>query len=239
TISAGNRPLVPLIVYIQKQEDCQEFAQDGSVPISKETMVTTGTKHALQCGTFTGFWKEWNRVPRINRTWAAWKNHRTRAFEEQKTIQRITGGGFSANSTTTSDDTEMSNLIITSLDNLAMAAVQNNETVEKLIEMNNQKDRIIASPTDSLQEKKQQIQNSWHYSHKTSSLPKQHQLNLHKAKGGGIQTVTAGATDTESIGNTIARPVTAEKMGTKQEQLGATRSNTVLLSKPLKKKDED
>ena len=49
--------------YIQKQEDCQEFALDGDVPISEETMVTTGTKHILQCGAFTDSWKEWNHVP--------------------------------------------------------------------------------------------------------------------------------------------------------------------------------
>ncbi len=48
----------------------------------------------------------------------------------------------------------MSNLMIASLDNLAMAAAQKNETVEKLIEMNNQKDGIIASLNDSLQAKK-------------------------------------------------------------------------------------
>ena len=49
----GIDPSVPLIVYIRKQEDCQEFANDGQVQISEETMVTTGTKHALQCGAFT------------------------------------------------------------------------------------------------------------------------------------------------------------------------------------------
>ncbi|KAL7483513.1 hypothetical protein ACHAW6_009155 [Cyclotella cf. meneghiniana] len=44
--------------------------------------------------------------------------------------------------------------MVTSLDNLAMAAGQKNETVEKLIEMNNQKHRIIASLTNSLQAEK-------------------------------------------------------------------------------------
>eukprot|EP00804_Cyclotella_cryptica_P008231 CCRYP_015154-RA/>CCRYP_015154-RA protein AED:0.47 eAED:0.47 QI:0/-1/0/1/-1/0/1/0/97 len=58
-------------------------------------MVTTGTKHAIQCGAFTDAWKEWNRIPRANQTWLAWKTHWTRAFEEQKTIQRLTGGKFS------------------------------------------------------------------------------------------------------------------------------------------------
>jgi len=44
--------------------------------------------------------------------------------------------------------------MVTLLDNLAMAAVQKNETIEKQIEMNNQKDKIISSLTDSLKEEK-------------------------------------------------------------------------------------
>ena len=46
----GINPTLPLAVYAQKQETCQEFIQDANIPISKELMVTTGTKHALQCG---------------------------------------------------------------------------------------------------------------------------------------------------------------------------------------------
>ena len=43
--------------------------------------------------------------------------------------------------------------------------------------------------------------------------------------------VTAGAMNTESIGNTIARPVTAKKKGTKQEQLGAIQWEGVRITK--------
>jgi hypothetical protein len=135
----GIDPSVPLLAYIRKQEDCQEFANDGHVQISKETMVTTGTKHALQCGAFTDAWKEWNRIPRANRTWLAWKNHWTRAFEEQRTIQRLTGGEFSANSMTRADEA-LANQMVTSLDNLALAAVQKNETLEQMIKINEMKE---------------------------------------------------------------------------------------------------
>ena len=141
----GIDPSVPLILYIRKQEDCQEFANDGHVQISEETMVTTGTKHALQCGAFTDSWKEWNRIPRANRTWLAWKTHWTRAFEEQKTIQRLTGGEFLANSTTHTRDDELANQMVTSLDNLALAAVQKNETVERLIQINEMKEKTLTN----------------------------------------------------------------------------------------------
>eukprot|EP00804_Cyclotella_cryptica_P001474 CCRYP_003697-RA/>CCRYP_003697-RA protein AED:0.54 eAED:0.23 QI:0/0/0/0.5/1/1/2/0/223 len=88
----GIDPSAPLIMYIRKQEDCQEFANDGKVNISEAMMVTTGTKHTIQCGAFTDAWKEWNRIPHANQTWLAWKIHWTHAFEEQKTIQQLTGG---------------------------------------------------------------------------------------------------------------------------------------------------
>eukprot|EP00804_Cyclotella_cryptica_P010116 CCRYP_019274-RA/>CCRYP_019274-RA protein AED:0.67 eAED:0.36 QI:0/0/0/0.66/1/1/3/0/387 len=83
-------------------------------------------------------------------TWLAWKTHWTRAFEEQKTIQRLTGNEFSANSTIQGTDDELASQMVTSLDNLAFAAVQKNETVEKLIEMNAQKDKTIAALTTNL-----------------------------------------------------------------------------------------
>jgi hypothetical protein len=117
-------------------------------------MVTTGTKHALQCGAFTDVWKEWNRIPRANQTWLAWITHWTRAFEEQKTIQHLTCGDFSANSTTQMTDDALAAQMFTSLDNLATAAVQKNETVKKLIEMNAQKDKTIATLTASLASEK-------------------------------------------------------------------------------------
>ena len=85
-------------------------------------------------------WKEWNRIPRVNRTWLAWKTHWTRAFEEQKTIQRLTGGEFSAHSTLIANDDKLADQMVNSLDNLALAAVQKNETVERLIQINEMKE---------------------------------------------------------------------------------------------------
>eukprot|EP00804_Cyclotella_cryptica_P013267 CCRYP_007042-RA/>CCRYP_007042-RA protein AED:0.32 eAED:0.32 QI:0/0/0/1/0/0.33/3/0/993 len=146
----GIDPSAPLIVYIRKQEDCQELANDDNVNISEATMVTTGMKHAIQCGAFTDDWKEWNHIPCANQTWLAWKTHWTRAFEEQKTIQRLTGGEFSANLSIQATDDELASQMVTSLDNLAFAAVQKNKTVEKLIEMNAQKDKTIAALTSNL-----------------------------------------------------------------------------------------
>jgi hypothetical protein len=59
----GVNPNLPLAIYTRKQEKCQTFAQDAGVLISKEMMVTTGTKHALNCGNMMLAWQEWKRRP--------------------------------------------------------------------------------------------------------------------------------------------------------------------------------
>jgi ribosomal protein S10 len=151
----GINPSVPLIAYIRKQEDCQEFANEGHVQISEETMVTTSTKHALQCGAFTESWKEWNRIPRANRTWLAWKTHWTRAFEEQKTMQLLTGGDLTALSATKTNDDELANQMVNSLDNLALAEVQKTETLKRLIQINEMKESTIKHLMSQLAAKKE------------------------------------------------------------------------------------
>jgi hypothetical protein len=65
----GFDPGLPLAIYTRKQESCQVFALDAAVPISKATMVTTGTKHALAWGNMTMAWCEWNRQAIANHTW--------------------------------------------------------------------------------------------------------------------------------------------------------------------------
>ena len=75
TFLKGIDPSLPLSVYTRKQENCQDFAADARVPISEATMVTTGTKRAIQCGDFTDAWKEWNGHPDADKTWPTWKTH--------------------------------------------------------------------------------------------------------------------------------------------------------------------
>jgi hypothetical protein len=65
----GIKPSLPLAVYTHKQEKCQRFAQDASIPISKARMVTTGTKVALNCGGMELAWHEWKRRPLVDHMW--------------------------------------------------------------------------------------------------------------------------------------------------------------------------
>ncbi len=88
----GINPNLPLVVYTCKQEKCQTFAQDTGVPISEEMMVTTGTKHALNCENMTLAWQEWNRRPLFDHTWNNWMDHWTAAFTEMPDINCMTSG---------------------------------------------------------------------------------------------------------------------------------------------------
>jgi len=221
----GIDPSVPLIVYIRKQEDCQEFANDGKVNISEATMVTTGTKHAIQCGAFTDAWKEWNRIPRANQTWLAWKTHWTRAFDEQKTIQRLTGGEFSANSSIQATDDELASQMVTSLDNLAFAAVQKNETVEKLINMNAQKDITIAALTTSLTEEKATSSKLLDIISRAGLTSKQQTSTTNNTASSRWD--PAGYCWTHGYRVTKGHTSATCKYGKPGHQVGATRSNTM------------
>ena len=74
------------------------------------------------------------------KTWPNWKNHWTQAFNLNRAIQCLAGSIFCANATI---EDELSEKMVTSLDNLANAVVQKNDTIEKLIETNKQQQETI------------------------------------------------------------------------------------------------
>jgi hypothetical protein len=85
----GIEPSLPLPVYTCKQEKCQTFAQDACVPICEATMVTTGTKATLNCGSMELAWRKWKCCLLVNHTWNNWKLHWTAAFAETCIINRM------------------------------------------------------------------------------------------------------------------------------------------------------
>jgi hypothetical protein len=78
--NTGIDPILPLAMYTRKQDKCQVFANDASIPISGTTMVTTGTKHTLATRKMTLVWQEWKCHSNANHTWPNWKAHWTVAF---------------------------------------------------------------------------------------------------------------------------------------------------------------
>ena len=134
---------LPLAVYTRKQEKCQTFALDAGVPISEATMVTTGTKAALNCGGMELAWREWKRRPVLDQTWNNWKLHWSVAFTESRDIHRMTSAaGAFANQAVA--DAEQAEMMVRSLDNLANAALQKNDTVEKLVSANERLAKALA-----------------------------------------------------------------------------------------------
>ncbi|KAL7479063.1 LOW QUALITY PROTEIN: hypothetical protein ACHAW6_004812 [Cyclotella cf. meneghiniana] len=103
----------------------------------------------------------------------------------------------------------MTTLMVTSLDNLAMAAVQKNETAEKFIKINNQMDHVIASLTESFQKSNKWKTHGTHYTNPPANPRIANQT---------CQMVTSGATATN------AKTWRTQKEG---HQTGATRENTM------------
>jgi hypothetical protein len=131
----GIEPSLPLAVYMRKQEKCQTFAQDAGVPISGATMVTTGKKAALNCGGMELAWREWKCCPLVNHMWNNWKLHWTVALAETRDINRMIAND-SAFANKAATDAKQAAMMAKSLDNLANAPIQKNDTVEKLITAN-------------------------------------------------------------------------------------------------------
>ena len=123
-------PSLPLAAYCQKKEVCQGLIVDVAVPISNQTMGTTGTKHALQSSNIQQAWREWLRRPVEQKNWNNWKNHCNAAFIEQREIQKFIRSikiGHANNVTENKNGEQM----VASLNNLTNVAIQRNNTVLK------------------------------------------------------------------------------------------------------------
>jgi hypothetical protein len=129
------KPSLPLAVYTRKQKKCQTFAKDTGIPISKATMVTTGTKATLNCSGMELAWREWKRHPLIDQTWNNWKIHWMAAFSETRDIHCMTANN-SAFANQAVAKAEQAAMMARLLDNLANTAPQKNDTVAELVTAN-------------------------------------------------------------------------------------------------------
>ena len=122
------------------------------------------------------------------------------SLQENHDIQKITGGGGGFAGNTMEGD--LANQLVAGLDNLANAAVQKNETVERLITMNMQKDKVIASLTKAS---------------KRRNAPTIRSLPSSVTRGSGREAGTTAFTgQEEENGKRVwIRPTTAGLMGTK------------------------
>jgi hypothetical protein len=133
-----------LAVYTCKQEKCQTFAQDADVPMSKAMMVTTGTKASLNCSGMELAWLEWRQRPFMEHTWNNWKLHWTAAFSETCDVNRMTTNN-TAFANHTAAEAAQASMMAKSLDSLANATIQKNDTMEKLVTANKKLAKSLAN----------------------------------------------------------------------------------------------
>jgi hypothetical protein len=131
----GIDPSLPLVVYTRKQKCCQVFALNVAVPISKATMVTTGTKHSLACGNMTMAWCKWNRGAIAGHTWPNWKTNWTSAFTKMHDINCMMASK-AAFGTNAAEEEHQARQITASLENLDNAWIQKNVTINNLVASN-------------------------------------------------------------------------------------------------------
>ncbi len=120
------------------------------MPISKEMMVTTGTKHALNCGNVTLAWQEWKRCPLLDHMWNNWKDHWTATFLEMCNINRMTSSNLAFANQAAAQEIVQAEKMAALLDNLANASIQKNNTIDKLVARNQQQKKIIANLTEAI-----------------------------------------------------------------------------------------
>jgi hypothetical protein len=127
-----------------KQEKFQTFAQDAGVPISEATMVTTGTKAALNCNGMELAWHEWKRRPLVDQMKNNWKLYWMAAFSETMDIHRMMASNGALDNQVAAE-AEQAAMMACLLDNLANAALQKNDTVEKLVTANEKLAKVLAN----------------------------------------------------------------------------------------------
>jgi hypothetical protein len=135
---------LPLAVYTRKQEKYQVFTADARVPISKKTMITTGTKHTLECGNMMLAWHQWKRCHLPDHTWPNWKTHWTAAFTKMRNINWMTAGD-TAFGTSQAAKLKQAQQIAFSLNNLANVTIQKSTTIKNLVTTNTMLTKVIAN----------------------------------------------------------------------------------------------
>ena len=108
------------------------MAEDAHVPITEATMVTTGTKHTVLTSGMDNTWWVWMRLPNDQQTCFRWKTMWSGAFLGKRELVRITCIAYNGMANH-AQEMKMGNNMVLALDKLANAAVQKNDTVERLV----------------------------------------------------------------------------------------------------------
>ena len=125
---------IPIDAYFKRIEDCIHLAGDANTPFSTEQVFQT-TYFAIQAtGLYKDGLKEWRLKPDHEKTWTNFKKLFVAEYHQLKEEQRLTSSaaGYSSMNHVQGFTEELSSAI----DNLAMATVNDKNTITELIEAN-------------------------------------------------------------------------------------------------------
>ena len=126
----------PVDVYYKRQEDLQEILSNAKVNIPNSELFHAFAKHAAATGMFNQPYTKWTRKTPADKNWSTAKKFFRTALANKKAIDKITTGesNFGANTVDMRD--EMQDLVGTAMDNLTLAAVTKQTTLDLLIQTN-------------------------------------------------------------------------------------------------------
>ena len=143
--------------YINMLEEAQRKLARANLPMSDDQLLAIASTAVLAAEHFPRPTDEWEALPRVNKTWTAWKTH-YRAAHIARKRQMLAAGknsyGGVANAVTTFDDATITTDTFTRLDgyldNLAAAATTERTTLTQLIENNATLTASVTSLTASV-----------------------------------------------------------------------------------------
>jgi hypothetical protein len=112
-------------------------------------MVASGMKATLNCGGMELAWRKWKCHPLINHMQNNWKLHWIAEIAETCNINHMIAND-SAFANQAATNAKQAAMMAKSLDNLANAIIQNNDTVEKLVTANAKLAKALANANTAI-----------------------------------------------------------------------------------------
>jgi hypothetical protein len=148
-----NEPIdstLPIDIFFSKVDDCVHYAADGQVAYTTNQILQTAYHAVSTSGFYNDTCKEWRKKPNKNKTWTNFKRFFAAEYHDLKEQQKIN------TSTTNFHGANAALDITTALDNLALAATNDQDIVMQLTNSNQQ----LTDTNKLLTEQLQQAQNT-------------------------------------------------------------------------------
>ena len=121
----------PITMIFDRIEKCQKIATAGGTPLTAEQVVKAAETLVVKMGRYNAAYREWIRKDPADKTYANFKTFFTAEYQVQNQLNLTTDQAGYNTVHYTADDTFNNNI-----NQLAQAAVTNNETVTALAESN-------------------------------------------------------------------------------------------------------